>query len=165
MRKKLQTRYDQRDRFYGVFVRFGTKHGYKHLETTVLMTHIMDCNQHELCDHLWFNFTLEIERLWLNQSLHTGHILSFNARVKDYEKGYAYKSVDYKLSHPRNFKIEGKNSLLWTIENCLPPFELKRRDSLLYHHQQKIIPNDDIVVSDIKRIVKKPSKLDDFVKR
>jgi len=165
MRDQLRQRYDQRDRFYGVFIRFGTKKGYKHLETTTLLTHIMDCNQHDVCDHLWFNFTLEIERLWLDQNLHTGHILSFNARVKQYEKGYASKSIDYKLSHPRNFKIEGKNALLWTLHNCSPPFEIHRKEILDHKYQKSLIPKDDIIVSDIKRIIKKPLKLDDFVKR
>lgn len=61
-----------------------------------------------LADHLWFSFTKGFEKLGLKE----GVVLEFDARVRDYSKGYVNKKYginnrrqDYKLSHPTKIRL------------------------------------------------------------
>jgi hypothetical protein len=104
MREHLEKIENVRDCFTGEFVRFGIKNGYKGPLKTVLLKDIKDKEGNSVCDHLWFNLTLGFENLMLQE----GDRIEFNARVKQYVKGYfgyredVYKPIeqDYKLSHP-----------------------------------------------------------------
>src|SRR5262245_49813246 len=104
MRKDLQKVEGVRAKFTGTFARFGVKNGYKGPLRTVLLTNIVDADEHVVADHLWFNLTKGFEQL----DLHEGDRVEFVARVREYQKGYfgyredVYKPVetDYKLSHP-----------------------------------------------------------------
>ena len=108
MRKELSNLKDIRDTFSGIFVRTGTKSGFKGLEYTVLLKDIKDKSGKIVTDHLWFNLTKGFESLNLSE----GEVVEFNARVKKYEKGYfgsrgdVYKptEIDYKLSHPTKIR-------------------------------------------------------------
>ncbi len=74
-----------RRRFSGTFVRFGEKLGWKgRTLTTLLLKDIRDANNKLVCDHLWFNLTKEFDNLTLTE----GTVVSFDARVKQYYKGY-----------------------------------------------------------------------------
>lgn len=105
MRKKLRTYEETRGTFTGTFVREGSKNGYKGPERTLLLKDIKDINGNILCDHLWFNYTKGFDKLG---KLAEGEVIQFNARCKEYQKGYkgyrddVYKPLewDYKLSHP-----------------------------------------------------------------
>ncbi len=71
---------------------------------TVLLINIKDADGTFVCDHLWFMLTKQFDALALRE----GDAVQFDARVKEYEKGYrgwrdgviAPITRDYKLSHP-----------------------------------------------------------------
>jgi hypothetical protein len=105
MRKKLAAINEERKRFTGIFVRFGKKSGWKgRSEDTLMLRDICDATtQQRVTDHLWFNVTKEFDAL----NLKPGQSVEFDARSKQYTKGYVNKlgsvdnrKYDYKLSHP-----------------------------------------------------------------
>lgn len=110
MREDLKKINGMRDRFTGVFKNFGSKrnwHGFS--ERTVLLTDIRDKTGIVITDHLWFNYTQEFQRLG---SVCEGQVIEFEARVKQYAKGYVNirkgyygNGCDYKLSYPTKVKI------------------------------------------------------------
>jgi hypothetical protein len=77
-------------------------------EETVLLKNVVDAETNKLvADHVWFSYTKGFEKITLTEGL----LLEFEARVKEYKKGYvnkAYKinnsTIDYKLSHPTKIK-------------------------------------------------------------
>lgn len=94
-----------RETFQGEFVRYGLKSGWHGQDKTILLRNIKRKDGKIVSDHLWFNFTKGFSNLG---ELQEGDIIQFDARVKEYEKGYkgwredVYKpiEIDYKLSHP-----------------------------------------------------------------
>ncbi|MGE5403012.1 MAG: hypothetical protein ACM3S2_21640 [Ignavibacteriales bacterium] len=108
MRAKLKDIDGERQTFYGEFVRFGTKSGYKGMEETVLLKSIHDMEGRFITDHLWFNLTKGFEKL----NPRPGDRIQFDARVQSYTKGYkgrreevlnspkGVERTDYKLSRP-----------------------------------------------------------------
>jgi hypothetical protein len=115
MRHKLKTMNDERKRFTGEFVRFGTKRGWEgRTEPTVLLKGVVDIETgQKVTDHLWFNLTKAFSVLGLVE----GDVIAFDARVTRYTKGYqgrraeqrgeAWGATDYKLSRPT--KVERVN--------------------------------------------------------
>jgi len=113
MRKKLAEEVGIRKKFQGVFARYGKKVNYKgYSEETVLVEQIVDAETNQvMCDHLWFSLTKSFEKL----NLTSGDVLQFDARIKEYKKGYknsSYKinntSKDFKLSHPTHISLVKK---------------------------------------------------------
>ena len=109
MRKKLEADSGQRKKFKAIFSRVGKKVNYKgYSEDTILLTNIIDAETNkEVTDHAWFSYTKAFEKIILTKGIQ----LEFEARVKEYRKGYVnprYKinnrSTDYKLSHPTKIK-------------------------------------------------------------
>lgn len=107
MRKELKNIEGARVRFIATFVRFGKKSSFGYEKTTLLFENVRDRNGKEYCDHIWFTDGLQFQRL----NLQAGDNICFDARVKEYWKGYRgrreldeYKPItkDYKLSHPNN---------------------------------------------------------------
>ncbi len=104
MRNALQQRDGERATFLGTFERMGTKRGWAGDEPTVLLKDIRTPDGTPICDHLWFNRTKAFAAL----GLVPGDVIQFDARVKEYEKGYKGRredvyvaiEIDYKLSHP-----------------------------------------------------------------
>lgn len=108
-REALRAMNGERDRYRGVFVRFGKKRAFRGPDlTTILLQNVSSCATGKVVtDHLWFNETEGFKALY---PLNPGDTLEFRARVKAYEKGYkgnrwdvAIESPitrDYKLSHP-----------------------------------------------------------------
>ena len=96
----------QRKRYSGTFERFGKKGGYhSSFATTIILKDIRDVSEDKIVTgHLWFNLTKGFSKL----SLVPGDRIEFDARVKEYVKGYfghreeVYKpyGIDYKLSYP-----------------------------------------------------------------
>lgn len=114
MREKLGNVYGQRRRFSGRFVRVGKKPAYRGwgsnrdgTDATILLQEIRDGEGRLVADHLWFNLTQHFEELYLVE----GEIVSFDARVGDYVKGYERDGFDYKLSRPT--KIVGHGCPDW----------------------------------------------------
>lgn len=105
----------ERHTFTGEFGRFGEKPAYKSPipDVTVLLLHVKDETGNIVTDHLWFNYTKGFREC----DLRFGDIVQFDARVKEYEKGYkGYRdfeddeflppvTIDYKLSHPTKIKV------------------------------------------------------------
>lgn len=102
-----------RHTFTGRFARFGEKRAYKSPipDVTVLLLEVKDTDGNMVADHLWFNYTKGFK----DCNLAIGDIVQFDARVKEYEKGYKGHryddeffhpvSIDYKLSHPTKISV------------------------------------------------------------
>jgi len=108
MRSKLKKIENKRKTFIGTFVRFGSKSNYHGFpEPTILLKDIKDNNNRIVCDHIWFNLTKRFQNIDLKE----GDIIEFDARVKEYKKGYVNyrkgifnQSYNYKLSYPTKIK-------------------------------------------------------------
>ena len=112
MRQTLAAREEERATFVGTFEHFGTKRGWQGATLqTVLLKDIRDITGTHVCDHLWFNLT----RAFATLQLQSGDVVQFDARVKEYIKGYFGRrdevwkpaEVDYKLSHPTKIQKVG----------------------------------------------------------
>jgi hypothetical protein len=109
VREELAKVNETRCTFTGTFVRVGTKSSFGHPKQTLLLADVKDSDGKIVTDHLWFNLTKGLAALCLNP----GDTVSFDARVKEYLKGYrghrddVYDKpvkTDYKLSHPTKLK-------------------------------------------------------------
>jgi len=101
MRKQLEEINGIRGTFTGTFIRLGLKRGWKGKpDTTVLLKNVSDANGKRVTDHVWMNYTTGFDDIVLNE----GDRVIFDARVKEYVKGYQGRDgeleLDYKLSHP-----------------------------------------------------------------
>ena len=110
MRKRLSEDAGLRKRFSAVVERFGKKINYKgYSEETILLKEIRDVESQEMvADHLWFTFSLAFQKAKISE----GCTIEFDARVKDYTKGYINRKVginnrktDFKLSNPTKIRI------------------------------------------------------------
>jgi len=110
MRKELARESGERKKFRAVFSRLGKKTNFKgYSEETILLKNIMDTDTNKIvADHLWFSYTKGFEKVHLVE----GVTLEFEARVKEYKKGFVnarYKinntTLDYKLSNPTKIKL------------------------------------------------------------
>ena len=110
MRKALGDKEGERRTFQATFARFGAKQGYQgYKEETLLLKNIIDVETNKVvADHAWFNFTKSFQAL----NLREGVQVIFDARIKEYQKGYVNKRYgidnrkkDYRLSHPTNVSI------------------------------------------------------------
>ena len=110
MRKTLAREEGKRKKFQAIFERLGKKINYKgYSEETILLKNVIDLETKTVAtDHLWFAYTKGFQKL----TLQPGALIEFEARVKEYVKGYVNKSyrinqqqTDYKLSHPTKIKL------------------------------------------------------------
>jgi hypothetical protein len=110
IRKRLKAAEGERKTFTARFTRFGKKINYKgYSEMTVLLTDITDVETKErVADHLWFSYTQGFEKAGIKE----GDSVTFDARVKEYSKGYVNKQLginqkkrDYKLSNPTKIQV------------------------------------------------------------
>lgn len=109
MRKELATESGNRKKFSAVFERLGKKVNFKgYSEETILLKNILDLETNSvLTDHVWFSFT----QGFIKASLTPGDRVEFEARVKEYKKGYVNRSLkinnsttDFKLSNPTKIR-------------------------------------------------------------
>lgn len=109
MRTKLAAEEGKRKKFRAVFERIGKKTNFKgYPEDTILLKTVVDAESNEVvADHVWFSYSKGFEKV----SLTEGTIIEFEARIKEYKKGYVNRSlnlntqsIDYKLSHPTKIK-------------------------------------------------------------
>jgi hypothetical protein len=117
MRHELKKQEGERKKFLAIFVKFGRKINYRgHSEETILLEHIVDVDsQKEVADHLWFTYSKSFQQV----SLTPGVQIEFEARVKQYNKGYINrrykinnKATDYKLSHPTKIRLVNGSLLM-----------------------------------------------------
>lgn len=110
MRKLLAKEAGERKKFRAAFVRVGRKVNFKgYSEDTILLKEIMDtATSKVVTDHIWFAFSKGFEKIELTE----GVVIEFEARVKEYRKGYVNtlaginnSAKDYKLSHPTKIKV------------------------------------------------------------
>lgn len=110
MRKELAKRDGLRKKFTATFSRTGKKTNFKgYSEDTLLLTDVKDAETGEvISDHVWFTYSRTFEAA----NLKTGMRISFEARVKEYVKGYVSKALgvnrrrkDFKLSHPTRIAV------------------------------------------------------------
>jgi hypothetical protein len=110
MRKELAKEEGTRKKFTATFSRFGKKTNFKgYSEDTLLLINVADASTNQVvADHVWFSLTKGFESLPLTP----GDVVEFEARVKEYSKGYVnrrYKinnqSKDFKLSNPTRIKL------------------------------------------------------------
>lgn len=115
MRTQLATVNNSRMRFTAVFVRYGFKSGYKGYPIkTLLFEKVKGAEGKAKTDHIWFTTTKGFEKYEFTE----GDVISFDARVKPYWKGYKGHrgdddlppvEKDYKLSHPNNIRTLAGN--------------------------------------------------------
>lgn len=109
MRKKLKKLEEKRITVFATIKQFGSKKTYRGGRLpTVLLIDIKDLNGKFLTNHIWINLTKGLS----NINVFIGSNIQFDARIKEYKKGYINKHIDinslkkdYKLSHPTKFKI------------------------------------------------------------
>ena len=114
---------DERYTFRGIFVRTGSKGG--HTRLTVLLEDVRRKGSSKiLTDHVWFNLTDGFKKL----NLEPGEEVEFDARVKEYKKGYwgdnerkAKKrpeaSISYKLSNTSKIRRTGNKKSIRNLES------------------------------------------------
>jgi hypothetical protein len=109
VRKILAEQNGARKKFKAMFSRIGKRVNFKgYSEETILLTNIIDVKTNkQIADHVWFSYTQGLQKA----SLSLGDSLEFEARIKEYRKGYVNKNLkinnsatDYKLSHPTKIK-------------------------------------------------------------
>lgn len=114
MRKQFASEAGDRKKFRATFSRYGKKVGYTgYSEETILLVNIIDVETNEIvADHVWFLLTKGFEKL----SLSEGKLIEFDARIKEYSKGYVNKKYginqkkrDYKLSNPTKIRVIGNS--------------------------------------------------------
>lgn len=109
MRSELAKIKGLRQKFEGIFVRFGSKRNFKgYPQPTLLLKDIREVSTGKIIsDHIWFTIGKRLGSLILVE----GDKVRFDARVTPYEKGYkgyredVYDSpieIDYRLSFPTN---------------------------------------------------------------
>ncbi len=117
MRNQLAKIEGTRTRFEGIFVRFGTKRGYKgYPEPTVLLKDVRSVSTGQaMTEHLWFTCGKRLDSLNLKEN----DVVRFDARVTPYVKGYkGYRDdvddkpieTDYRLSFPTNVVKIGQDN-------------------------------------------------------
>lgn len=115
MRSNLKRINEKRMVFQGVFERYGLKsnwHGFP--VKTILLKDVRDSSSRVVTNHLWFNYTKGFQALG---DMEAGDVIEFNARVKEYVKGYINnrryideRTIDYKLSHPTKIRKKQKHA-------------------------------------------------------
>lgn len=109
MRKELAALAGERKKFRATFSRLGKKINFKgYSEDTILLTEVRDALTNQVVTgHVWFSYSKAFERVTLTE----GTVIEFEARIKEYEKGYVNKRArinnkvkDFKLSHPTRIK-------------------------------------------------------------
>lgn len=108
MRTELKKIQNIRKTFTGIFKRYGTKTNWNGFpEKTILLIDVKDSSGKKVTDHIWFHMTKGFEKIG---ELQEGDVIQFDARVKEYVKGYnGYREEiqcgrpveqDYKLNNP-----------------------------------------------------------------
>lgn len=147
VRTKLERIEEERDSFYGIFKRCGRASNGK---LTVLMVDVRNKHGNLIADHVWFNLTKGFKDIGF---MSPGEMLRFDARVKQYEKGYKGQKddilarnggvkYDYKLSHPSQIKryLGKPGQRLKTIDN----WDKQKRLDRLSRHLQKLEKKHEI---------------------
>jgi hypothetical protein len=113
MRTELKKMQNIRKTFIAVFKRYGAKNNWNGFsEKTILLVDVKDLSGNTITDHIWFRMTKGFEKIG---ELHEGTKIQFDARVKEYIKGYVgYREElqwerpieqDYKLNNPSKIKV------------------------------------------------------------
>ena len=104
---------DKRHTFTAIVGRFSLKTGFRGLPLKTIMLLKVKCDGVVVASHVWLTFG----RRFHSAVLLPGDLIQFDARVKQYEKGYkgrkldVYKPVskDYGLSYPTKIKVLIRN--------------------------------------------------------
>jgi hypothetical protein len=110
MRTVLAKEENKRKTFRAIFSRIGKKRNFKGFsEDTILLQNVIDIDENKIvADHIWFTYSKVFELAGIRE----GDVITFDARIKRYSKGYVNKALglkhrttDFKLSHPTNVII------------------------------------------------------------
>jgi len=106
MRSKLKNiGSETRKRYRATVGRMGIKsNNFKNFpERTIVLNNVIDTETNEeITDHLWFTVGKQLKKL----KLKAGDVISFNARVGTYKKGYRHDIKDYKLNRMTKIVVE-----------------------------------------------------------
>ena len=106
-KRKLGEYNNQRLKFVASVERFGSKRGFKGPKPTILLKDVrIDGCEEIITDHLWFSKG----KIW--DEFNVGDVVSFEARVALYQRGYNGRredvyvptTTDYKLERPTKIK-------------------------------------------------------------
>ena len=139
MRKKLKNLGSQeRHRFIGTVQKFGMKSSIWESSSTICLVNVKLCGENEiLTDHIW----LTVGKQLADMELQEGDIISFDARVDSYRKGYKgfidgifmdQTTKDYKLSRPTKIKLENRNNLKQLKKNKEKRIKLEKAPNILW---------------------------------
>ena len=87
-RPELSKRQGPRSRYIGIVERFGIKRSYGHGRVTLLLRDVSTAEGAVVADHLWLTRGKWAEGIMI------GDRIAFNARVTEYQKGYAGERWD-----------------------------------------------------------------------
>ena len=147
MRQELKKIQELRKTFTGIFDRYGYKtnwHGFQ--EKTILLIDIKDSAGKIVADHIWFKMTKGFEKL---VEINKGDKIQFDARVKEYLKGYkGYREevqfekpieLDYKLNFPTKIKKVDVTDLFGSLKLKRSSQEMKDEAREGWKNQPKSI--------------------------
>lgn len=114
MRENLKQMCGVRTRFIATVKRFGTKKSYKGSSIeTILLSDVTLSSGDVVTDHVWFTCGK-----W-SEGLYPGNVISFNARVKEYIKGYQGYREDALMENPPtlDFRLDRPTKVIVIAEN------------------------------------------------
>lgn len=122
-------------KFIATVEKLGGKKNYKgYHEPTILLLDIKDEKENLLTDHVWMNYGKNFKKA----RLHEGDVITLDARVRVYVKGYSEvdednpKRYDYKLSNPTRISIITPNDdAKHTLDECDAIKEIEERNARL----------------------------------
>ncbi len=131
MRTTLQGLVGSKRQFIAVFEEYGIFIGKDIVGRTIRLSSLSDSSGRELATHVWINYTGGFD---VAGEFEKGDIVTFEARIRGYMKGYCWEeidkrlqsspSMDYFLAFPRNVQRIGKREQNISIE----PQSSKRKE-------------------------------------
>lgn len=97
MRFNLEGLEGRRITFTAVFWQYGSFRSFRGTGRTILLKIVKDVKGRILADHIWINYTASFDAVGEFQQ---GDIVTFDARVAKYIKGYFGERIEDRLSHP-----------------------------------------------------------------
>ena len=100
---------EERHTFTAVVEKFSLKNGFRGLPLRTILLTSVKCGEEYVANHVW----LTCGKRFYSAILLPGDLIQFDARIKEYEKGYkgkredVYKPIkkDFCLSYPTKIKV------------------------------------------------------------
>jgi len=134
MRTALQGLVGSKRQFIAVFEQYGSYIGKDVVGRTILLSSLSDSTGRKLAGHVWINYTAAFDAAG---DFEKGDVITFEALVRGYVKGYrgaeidkrlqSPPSLDYFLAFPRNVQKVGKWEQNILIKHQSSKYKERRR--------------------------------------